>query len=564
VRECISFDLPEACSTSIGPQRVSRRITDPEAEHFKAVYIRSWNLCDRRAHRHHPSEIPPSRAPYSACFAMSSIKDIPVELLIDIFEKCSWTVPLAPLTLSSVCRMWHDIVYASPRVWQSISLQGVRGNQVATVDRLQRQTSLWLTNSSPQPFDVSVDFQFCSQERLLAVIFILIGGLNRWRSWTLIRGKHKEITDVAGIVLAASAHLDSSDEESDSDSEGEEQGGPPRLYEGTAVVNHLEMIVDETVMLGQRMDDESSSDGEDDDLERRLPKFGSERNGSIILRYPVPHLPLPSQVNPIGITSLTITEPGTGLSQPNPVQFLRFLTAFPEIETLTFDGCTLQPCYDEDDVPPFVTLPKLLELVVRNTRSIRMILSHFIVPALTKLTLQCLNTDTTVPDQPTGEDGDSEDEAHDYSQSPLSDHATGMGLRTLQKRSNPPLRELYMDYSDLRTKDFLFCFDHFSLLTKFRIVASDLSDKVIEMLAPHNDPSGRREIRLPHLKELELSLCQRVSGSAIVNALRERVSFVDRSPTHPRMGHVSVAECAGVLPEHNIELSGIFGSRFHL
>jgi len=506
---------------------------------------------------------------------MSSIGDLPAELLIDIFEKFSWTAPLAPLTLSFVCHMWHDIVYTSPRVWQLISLQDIRDRNVVAVGKLQRQASIWLANSSPLPFDVTVDFQAHSQEQFLAIISILIGGLDRWTSCTFVRGKQKEMVDISGIVLAARAHSDYTDSDSSGeDSESEEQGERSTLHAGKAVVDHLEVIVDEAVGLRSQSDDEDgldledSDDNDDDDdddddmdLEGKLPTFRRLRTGSIVLNYPVPNLPLPSQINPMGITVLTITE--MGLGPPNPIRLLRFLTAFPEIETLTFDGHALEPDYDEDDVPPVVTLPKLYELTIGNTCSIRMILSHLVVPGLTRLYLQHLNTDAVIPNQPTGEDGDSEDEAHDYSQSPSSDHATGMGLRMLQRRSNPPLRVLDMDYSDLRTKDFLFCFDNFSLLREFRIVASDMSDRVIEMLAPYDGPSGRREIRLPYLKELELYHCQRVTGSAIVSTLRERASFVDRSPIHPQMDHVSVVGCAEVLPEHNLALAAIFGLRFH-
>jgi len=498
---------------------------------------------------------------------MPSIRDLPAELLIDIFEKCSWSAPLAPLTLSFVCHMWHDIVYTSPRAWRLISLQDVRDHRTVAIEKLQRQASVWLANSSPLPFDVTVDFQSYSQEQFLAIISILLGGLDRWTSCTFVRGKHKEMMNISGTVLAARAHSDYTDSDSSGeDSESEESWERSTLHVGKAVVDHLEVIVDEAVGLRSQSDDEDGlySDGEDDDdvdFEGKLPTFRRLRTGSIVLNYPVPKLPLPSQINPMGITVLTITE--MGLGPPNPIRLLRFLTAFPEIETLTFDGHALEPDYSEEDAPPVVTLPKLYELTIGSTCSIRMILSHLVVPGLTRLYLQHLNTDAVIPNQPTGEDGDSEDEAHDYSQSPSSDHATGMGLRMLQRRSNPPLRVLDMDYSDLRTKDFLFCFDHFSLLREFRIVASDMSDRVVEMLAPYDGPSGRREIRLPYLKELELYHCQRVTGNAIVSALRERASFVDRSAVHPQMDHVTVVGCAEVLPEHNLALSDIFRSRFH-
>ena len=499
---------------------------------------------------------------------MSSIGHLPAELLIDIFEIYSWSAPLAPLTLSFVCHMWHDIVYTSPRVWQLISLQDIRGHNVVGIEKLQRQASTWLANSSPLPFDVTVDFQAHSQEQFLAIISILMGGLDRWTSCTFVRGKHKETVDVSGIVLAARAHSDYTDSDSDSEDSGsEEHEERPTLHAGKAVVDHLDVIVDEAVGLRLQSDDEdgldldSDDDDDDMDLEGKLPTFRRLHTGSIALRYPVPNLPLPSQINPMGITVLKITE--TGLGPPNPLRLLRFLTAFPEIETLTFDGHALEPDYEENDVPPVVTLPRLYNLTVGSTCSIRMILSHLVVPELTRLYLQHLNTDAIIPNQPTGEDGDSDDEAQDYSQSPSSDHATGMGLRMLQKRSNPPLRVLDMDYSDLRTKDFLFCFDNFSFLREFRIVASDMSDRVIEMLAPYDGPDGTREIRLPYLKELELYHCQRVTGNVIVSTLRERASFVDRSPIHPRMDHISVVGCAEVLPEHNLALSAIFGSRYH-
>ena len=501
---------------------------------------------------------------------MSSIGVLPAELLIDIFEKCSWSAPLTPLTLSLVCHKWHDIVSTSPRVWQLISLQDVRSHNVVPIEKLQRQASMWLANSSPLPFHVTVDFQAHSQEQFLAIISILIGGLDRWTSCTFVRGKHKEMVDISRIVLAARAHSDYSDSDSSGeDSESEEHGERSTLHAGKAVVDHLEVIVDEAVGMRLQLDDEDDSDLEDSDdeddvdtdLEGKLPTFRRLRTGSIILNYPVPNLPLPSRINPMGITVLTITE--AGLGPPNPIRLLRFLTAFPEIETLTFDGHALEPDYEEDDFPPIVTLPKLCELTIGSTCSVRMILSHLVVPGLTRLYLQHLNTDAIILNQPAGEDGDSEDEAHDYSQSPSSDHATGMGLRMLQKRSNPPLRVLDMDYSDLRTKDFLFCFDNFSHLREFRIVASDMSDRVIEMLAPYDGPSGRQKIRLPDLKELELYHCQRVTGGTIVSALRERASFVDRSPFHLPMDHVSVVGCAEVLPEHNLALSVVFGSSFH-
>ena len=91
-----------------------------------------------------------------------------------------------------------------------------------------------------------------------------------------------------------------------------------------------------------------------------------------------------------------------------------------------------------------------------------------------------------------------------------------------------------MDYADMRTKDFLWCFDHLRTLQEFRIVASDMSDKVIMMLAPYRrqSPQGELEdelhVRMPKLSALELWNCQRLSGDAVVDALGARVQYTDK------------------------------------
>src|ERR1700683_1780689 len=60
----------------------------------------------------------------------------------------------------------------------------------------------------------------------------------------------------------------------------------------------------------------------------------------------------------------------------------------------------------------------------------------------------------------------------------------GMGLRKLITRSNPPLEVLDMDLSDMRSKDFTWCFDRLSTLRRFRITGSDMSDRVIDLFKP--------------------------------------------------------------------------------
>ncbi|EIM81578.1 uncharacterized protein STEHIDRAFT_171889 [Stereum hirsutum FP-91666 SS1] len=204
------------------------------------------------------------------------------------------------------------------------------------------------------------------------------------------------------------------------------------------------------------------------------------------------------------------------------------------------------------------------------------------------------------------EEGDSDDEFPDFSQSPFSDHATGMGLRSLLTRCNPPLKVLEMDYADMRTKDFEWFFGRADRLEEFRIVASDMSDRVMSRFAPFDfditppsspepeeaehllreDPEeferirmSRREpieitgLRMSCLKRLELYNCQVVSGEAIVDALTRRCRAADDFPTWPssagwserqnwrRLEHVAVVGCGKFGQTHAMELTDLLGDR---
>lgn len=208
--------------------------------------------------------------------------------------------------------------------------------------------------------------------------------------------------------------------------------------------------------------------------------------------------------------------------------------------------------------------------------------------------------DLTVPynTQYEEEEGDSDDESLDFSQSPFSDHATGMGLRSLINRCHPPLKVLEMDYADMRTKDFDWFFRKAHQLEEFRIVASDMSDRVMELIAPfefeltprttpepgeddREDPLERSGIRgprgeierasslpLPQLKRLELFNCQVVSGDAIVETLTSRCMEFDgmkrlmgEDTPWRRLEHVSVVGCGKFGQTHALDLRDALGSR---
>ncbi len=283
-------------------------------------------------------------------------------------------------------------------------------------------------------------------------------------------------------------------------------------------------------------------------------------------------LPEPRLLSPFRFTHLNISEANLATNQAHPFRTLSFLTMFPALQSLTFTGWP----HDDDaynSVFPLVNLPDLHTLHLRNTCSVRAILSHIYAPQLRVLYLYHLNVDFRLQQLGTGvalpEAGDSADEANDFSQSPWSDVATGMGLRSLITRCNPPIRVLEMDFSDMRTKDFIFVFSRLQTLQEFMIVASDMSDTVINLLKPYRrqlDRDGRAEewvVRLPRLRRFELFNCQRLTGAAIVEAFSERVTFTDQNLSDT-LSEVSVVNCDGFTADHGHALTKVLGSRLRL
>lgn len=92
-------------------------------------------------------------------------------------------------------------------------------------------------------------------------------------------------------------------------------------------------------------------------------------------------------------------------------------------------------------------------------------------------------------------------------------------MRSFLRRCAPPLRFLDFDFVDMRTKDFLWCFQHLPYLEVFRIVASDMSDSVVRALSK---PDTRGTWPLPRLRCLTLAECNQISRSAVVSVIRAR------------------------------------------
>ncbi|KAI9462246.1 hypothetical protein HD554DRAFT_2127600 [Boletus coccyginus] len=275
-------------------------------------------------------------------------------------------------------------------------------------------------------------------------------------------------------------------------------------------------------------------------------------------------LPSSEFINPLHFTSLDITESSFSHTVRSP-ELLSFLARCPNLEHFYLHGVSFEEgvlCAS----PILVSLPRLHTLLLDLVCIQRSILSHLLLPALRELRLRHLNMDASLHGYHVLEHGDSDDEARDFSQSPSSDHHTGMGLRKLIQRSCPPLEVLDMDLSDMRTKDFRWVFDRLPHLKQFSIVGSDLSNKVVQLFRPRPVPgSGDRRcrLRLPQLTTLKLFGCQQFSGDALVEALSARVVYTDAVTPNDTLANVVVSGCHNFTTNHGIQLSWYLHERLH-
>jgi hypothetical protein len=302
-----------------------------------------------------------------------------------------------------------------------------------------------------------------------------------------------------------------------------------------------------------------------DPVEEGPPPFTFMSSESYRMMYiRVSELPTAPLLVPLRFTSIDISEHSPSI-HTQARSILQFLSACPELVAFFFTG----QHHDErcGGPLPVVRLPALQTLRLRSTCGTRLLLSNIDAPKLTELYLAHLNVNFQFSDNDYYEEGDSEDDANDFSRSQSSDHATGMGLRRLILRSNPPLRVLDMDWSDMRTKDFKFVFSRLGALEQFYIVASDMSDKVVELLRPFvPSRNDQLRVRLPRLRSLELSNCNEITGAVLLDVLSERVKLTDTLPAWEAstLSEVMITDCAGFKGQHAELLRKDLGDRLKL
>jgi hypothetical protein len=456
------------------------------------------------------------------------VGNLPPELLIETFAFCASEDPLAPLTLGTVCRFWKKVVDESPRVWQVVIL-----NDKRSIAASQSQARLWIKRSAPLQFDVKLELE--EADNILPLLAPFLPVFRRWRQLDIIGAREESI-----CLSETFSRLDS--------------------------LNDLSISV---------CDEEHA----DDACRSTFVQYSPLWPNRIAMNVWLTQLPQTEIITPLQFTTLSITEQSIRSTRADPAAILGLLQSCPQLQNFTLSG------WMDGEVPishrlPVVSLPRLHTMHLRRTALARTILSHINAPALTKLYLAHLNVTHRLSPE-FFEPGDSEDEANDYSQSPWSDQATGMGLRSLISRCDPPLKTLEMDFSDMRTKDFIYIFEHLTELEDFLIVASDMSNTVLKLLKPYDEtaiaantssvdedpclsPAPSLSVRLPHLRNLELYNCHRISGDAIVETLMQRVKYTDRFTPKDTMQEIVIADCEQFRPQHEEMLVKQMGPRFRL
>ncbi|TFY73216.1 hypothetical protein EWM64_g10796, partial [Hericium alpestre] len=420
---------------------------------------------------------------------------LPVELLIDIFIYCAHSAAITPLTLGQVCRRWKAITENDARMFQLIVLDDSKLSLAAS----NKASHTFLQRSKELEFDV--DVQLSSRDSLLPILSPFLSSLHRWRSFTLHGIRHEH------IHFHRFWHSDA---------------GKPKLEQLEINVLDPADIDDMTEQMQTQTDADDSFAGAHAGTFRPYTISLTSNllcMDVMLTKLPSPAVLVPLHFVSLFITegSLSLNIPPSDLlhflTACPMLEYLSFNGTM--IEPTFTEEELLVP-------PPVARLPHLRSLVLHSTLCTRIILSHLDTPALKELYLEHLNVDfafpvhnpylprrprptepTSIPASPPDsmpppapldmpnaivthpellpppvthtfpsmflpsspsqrtyelEEGDSDDEWPDFSQSPYSDHATGMGVRSLLRRSNPPLRVLEMDYADMRTKDFRWLF----------------------------------------------------------------------------------------------------------
>lgn len=478
--------------------------------------------------------------------SLDLLNTLPIELLILIFSFCISVDPDIAAALSRVSREWRAVMTDLPSLWSHLRLSDTRFDP----RRLRAKSDLWLERSAALPLDVDLDTRH--RDSVLPLLSFALRGTPKWRRVSYMHSRMRFLTVRDGteprleslLVTLSPKKAMGSDLQPPAHTPPEGLAESPRTWWG----------------------------GRDAPMTKNFKADGERLREIYVLG--VRCLPTPDQLAPFdAVTALVLMNSSTECDFPMH-QAVPFLGAFPALESLelsNFNELFLvhDPEYRPDcnELAP-AELPHLRRLSVRGICSSRCILSHIRAPRLASLVLIHINSSNVFPHPIPGEPGDSDDEAADFSRSPWTDHATGMGLRRLFADGAPELRELIMDYADLRTKDFIWLFARLARLEKFNIVASDMSDNVVRALevamqGEQGEEMAKRAPALPNLMRLKLSKCQKVTGDAIVRMIASRVRAAE-SGLVTAFEEFSTTECLQVTELHHQDIQEVLPSSTRL
>ncbi|KAF7299088.1 hypothetical protein MIND_00857100 [Mycena indigotica] len=300
---------------------------------------------------------------------MTPFKALPTELLIEIFSLVPGTDdPLVAITLASVSARWREVVLSSPTIWQSIFLDNSRPISASTF-----QILLWLRHSNPLQFDVHLTTS--DSTSILPLLSPLLDPERRmrWRYFSLRGpGTREEHFDLSGYSAAP--------------------------------FDILRFCIQDT----------SNVDWSPSYMRTFTP--GNESCGHFAMNIWAPELWVPSPSVILPFPAITIAEV-TIPTQPHLL--LQFLSACPYLDAFSLAGRL-----HHDNRPtlplPVIRLPHLRTLRLVSTCITRSFLSSIDAPSLNALYLGQLNVDFELNNRPAEpEDGDSDDEAQDFSPFPF-------------------------------------------------------------------------------------------------------------------------------------------------
>ncbi|KAF8573566.1 hypothetical protein K439DRAFT_1642895 [Ramaria rubella] len=453
------------------------------------------------------------------------IRVLPPELLAEIFEHCT-SDSYSAISLSHVSTLWRRTAVTTPRLWHSLSVALPTSSPRTTSAKVRTV----LARSGAFPIHVILTLRSWSEDDIptLALLIHLRNHSGHWARLTLTAAscsitrslfaffaERPDMRALTRVDLTAGPSFD--DAEDDFPFVLPQENEDPRS-DMTAVLAGL--------------------------ASTQAPRLTELNLATSALPYPFWPTPTPL----LHLHTLRIFDRNGHLGEIAAPSLLHLLAKCPLLERLLFRGSS---SFDPH-APPFgppVSLPYLQELHLAQTFHQRIILAHLHTPALHTLRLAWLNRPEVLIDESYAPDpAEKNEEPTEYSQSPYTDLLTGAGVRALVRASNPPLRVLDMDFADARSpRDFVWLFGRLPTLEEFKIVGSDMSDRVLDALA------GRGEDGTwlcPRLVSLDFSRCDVITGKGVVELAKARNPpldvGIDNAGAPARLTRFNVEACARV------------------